>query len=72
MNTKQRTEMLDRYDAANIWLTRVYDPQRSDDHRAALWNMLMDVADDRLKTIIVGTRLNDEACVNFWNTCGRN
>ena len=72
MNTQQRALMLQRYDAANRWLTRVYDHSRSDQHRIGMWNFLMDTADPRLKQIILTTREMDEMLSNYWNNVGKN
>jgi len=73
MTTQERTELLHRLDAADRWLTRIYDPTRSVKHRCGLWNFLMRAADPKLKQILVTTRLMDEQSVNYWDSIyGRN
>jgi hypothetical protein len=72
MNTQQRAELLERYDATNRWLSRVYDPRRSPEHRVGIWNFLMVTADDKLRNLLVSTRTIDEDCVRYWDTYGKN
>jgi hypothetical protein len=67
MNQRERIEMLDRFTATNRWLARVYDPNRSETHRVAIWNFLMQTAEPRLRKLLIAHRLLDAECVKFWN-----
>jgi hypothetical protein len=64
--------MLQRLKDANRWLARVYDPSRSNEHRAALWQFLLSTSEPRLRNILIVTRECDEASVRFWDTHGKN
>jgi hypothetical protein len=72
MTTHERALMLQRLKDADRWLTRVYDPSRSDEHRFALWQLLMSTSEPRFRNILVVTRECDESCVRFWDTHGKN
>lgn len=67
MTTKERSTMLERFEATNRWLTRVYDTKRSDEHRVAMWDFLMKASDDKLKHLLIKTRALDEQCVEVWD-----
>ena len=67
MTPTERTQMLERFETADRWLTRVYDPKRSDQHRAGIWNFLMTAADPKLKHLIQLNRQLDEQVVHYWD-----
>ena len=64
--------MLERFASADRWLTRIYDPQRSDEHRKAIWDFVTQHADPKLSRLVRATRQLDEYTVNYWDTHGRN
>lgn len=72
MTTIERAQMLQRFEDADRWLARVYDPRRSEEHRAAIWNFVATFPNRRFRNIITAFREMDESVVRFWDNNGRN